>query len=835
VGTEPPKGRESDSGLGVAQLVEGVIRRRMAGERVDDEAIVQAHPGLMPELGERLRALRVAEEAERRSKTAMYAGDSSSVNRTAFRSAAERLPPASFPGYKIVGGIHRGGQGIVYRATQTATGREVAIKVMREGPFVGPRDKHRFEREVQILASLRHPHIVTIHDSGVSAGHFYFVMDYIQGEPLDAFISAGELSLVERLELFARMCDAVNAAHLRGVIHRDLKPSNILIDGDGEPHILDFGLAKLADHDNRPSRQMTVTGQFVGSLPWASPEQVDGIPGHIDLRTDVYSLGVILYQMLTSRFPYDVTGNMRDVMNTITTADPLRPSSLRRGINNEVETIVLKCLSKERERRYQSAGELARDVRRYLAGEPIEAKGDSTWYVLRKTVRRYKILSAVVLLAIGLSILMSVMYSRANREAEQNRRLVACLQELFAASAEAVGGQLTVRGLLDQNAKRVVEELADQPALQARFMAEVANKYSQIGADADAARWQRKALALQRDVLAGDARTLAAHHRRLSSFLETAGDYEEAETHYQSALAQLHRMTDGPDPELVTLWRAGAALMHTKGDNAAAKDLAVRALEMSRALHPGDHPDVRGALNTISWVLHDMAEFEAAEAHLREAMAMAQRLNPTDRLPPGSHELGLLYKDMGRYSAAEPLLLAAHEEALQYADGLSKSLANSHLSLAKLYADMGDPVKAEAHARKTLDLHLKIYAEEHRYVARPKTLLGRIFVAQDRWAEAEPLLREAIAIREKRLPPRSWKTAKTRSILGAALAGLGRFEEAEPLVLSGYGVITRDRGPQHRRTHEALQRIIFLYEAWGKPDKADEYRAKLPEPYWLEE
>lgn len=178
-------------------------------------------------------------------------------------------------------------------------------------------------------------------------------------------------------------------------------------------------------------------------------------------------------------------------------------------------------------------------------------------------------------------------------------------------------------------------------------------------------------------------------------------------------------------------------------------------------------------------------------------------------------------------------MLASHEEALRQADGLSKSLANSHRDLAKLYADMGQPVKAEIHARKALDLHVKIYVDDHRFVARPRTLLGRILVAQDRWAEAEPLLREAIAIREQRLPPQSWKTAKSRSILGCALAGLGRFEEAEPLVLAGYEVITKDRGPQHRRTYEALERIIFLYEKWGKSENADEYRAKLPEPYWL--
>ncbi len=306
----------------------------------------------------------------------------------------------SFPGYELLGEIHRGAQGVVYRALQKSTQREVAIKVMREGPFAGPHDRARFEREVQILGQLKHPNIVAIHDSGQAAGHSYFIMDFIPGESLDLHMASDNMSVDDTLQLFGKICEAVNAAHLKGVIHRDLKPGNICIDPDGEPHVLDFGLAKLAPdglgalqrgQPGGSSKQaMTLTGQFIGSLPWASPEQASGRPDQIDVRTDVYSLGVILYQMLTGRFPYEVIGNMRDVLDNILRAEPSRPSTLRRQINNEVETIILKCLQKERERRYQSAGELSRDVRHYFNGEPIEAKRDSDWYVLSKTLRRHK-------------------------------------------------------------------------------------------------------------------------------------------------------------------------------------------------------------------------------------------------------------------------------------------------------------------------------------------------------------------------------------------------------------------------------------------------------------
>jgi WD40 repeat protein/serine/threonine protein kinase len=311
------------------------------------------------------------------------------------------LTQDAIPGYRILSEIHRGGQGVVYQAVQQSTKRTVAIKVLREGPFAGPRDKARFEREVQILGQMNHPHIVTIHDSGTAAGRFYLVMSYIPGQPLDAYVRERRLTVEQTLRLFARICEAVSAAHLCGVIHRDLKPGNILVDSNGNPHVLDFGLAKVAPQSASDEQRMpalTMTGHFMGSLPWASPEQAEGISGTIDLRSDVYALGVLLFQMLTGRFPYEVAGPMRTVLDNIVRAEPIRPSSVRRGLDDEVDTIVLKAVAKERQRRYQSVDSLRQDILHYLSGEPIEAKRESTWYVFKKTARRYRAPIAVVIL-----------------------------------------------------------------------------------------------------------------------------------------------------------------------------------------------------------------------------------------------------------------------------------------------------------------------------------------------------------------------------------------------------------------------------------------------------
>ena len=371
-------------------------------------------------------------------------------------------PPDSFTGYKIIREIHRGGQGVVYQAIQESTRCKVAIKVMKEGPFAGPSDRARFDREIQVLGQLNHPNIVTIHDTGSAAGSHYFVMDYISGQPLDVYMAGGERTIDETLKLFGKICEAVNAAHLRGIIHRDLKPGNIRVDAEGEPHVLDFGLAKVATTEGDAS-MMTMTGQFIGSLPWASPEQAEGAPGKIDVRTDVYSLGVILYQMLTNRFPYEVIGNMRDVLDRIMRAEPARPSTIRKQVNDEVETIVLKCLSKEHERRYQTAGDLARDVWRYLKGEPIEAKRDRGWYVLKKTLWRHKaavsVAGVIGILIVGSAVGFGLLY----RNAEQQRQIAEERSETLRRMGYFNSVTLANRALAEEDTMAAVRHLNDCP------------------------------------------------------------------------------------------------------------------------------------------------------------------------------------------------------------------------------------------------------------------------------------------------------------------------------------------------------------------------------------
>lgn len=416
----------------IARLISGLMKNG-AGKELDESAIIAAHPDLMPELQIALRRVRrtLAEE------TALIVAATAIPPAGGSAAGAPEQPAVQVSGYSIERELGRGGQAVVYLAVQQNTGRKVAIKIMQPEALAGERAVARFKREVQVLAALDHPNIVGILDTGVTpdGGHF-IVMNYVAGETLDEYMKSrrwGDSSdPTKLLRLFLKICAAVNVAHIRGIVHRDLKPVNIRIDERGEPHILDFGLAHTPlDRLAGGEHPIAVTGEFLGSLPWCSPEQAEGDPDRIDMRTDVYSLGVILYQILTDgKFPYEVVGNMRDVLNNILNAEPTPPSKVvaaggskhssqdrRPGklgappINETIERIVLKALAKNRELRYQSAGELGRDVAQYLAGrqtavrqpQPPAAASPGKARVSRHAVL---VLAAVVLCAAGIGAWM---------------------------------------------------------------------------------------------------------------------------------------------------------------------------------------------------------------------------------------------------------------------------------------------------------------------------------------------------------------------------------------------------------------------------------------------
>jgi len=318
---------------------------------------------------------------------------------TADAHASEKLPEVLFEDYQILEELPPGGQATVYKAIHRPTKTTVALKVLPAGQHASKKARWHFEREVELIASLDHPNIVSIRDSGITRGQYYFSMEYIHGQSLDQYVKSRSLALREKMLLFSRIGEAMTHAHQRGVIHRDIKPSNIMVDERGEPHMLDFGLAKAAGswgaisaHSVMPS----VTGQLKGTLAYMSPEQAAGHSSRIDVRSDVYSLGVVLYEILMGKLPYDVTGSTFEVLENIQKAEPMRPRQIISRFDSDVEAVIVKALAKDRNERYQSATELRHDVECWLKGLPIVARSVSSLYLLRKIVARHSYTSAIV-------------------------------------------------------------------------------------------------------------------------------------------------------------------------------------------------------------------------------------------------------------------------------------------------------------------------------------------------------------------------------------------------------------------------------------------------------
>ncbi|MBI5865210.1 MAG: protein kinase [Planctomycetes bacterium] len=411
--------------------------------------------------------------------------------------------PAKIAAYRPLREIGRGGFGIVYLAEQDLPRRTVALKVLRPG-LSSPGILRRFEYEADVLGRLHHPGIAQIFEAGVhhnpDGGRVAFVaMEFIDGLPLNAYAEQKKLGVRARMELLARVCDAVQHAHQHGVIHRDLKPANILVADDEEssgtpptlsrdatvepasgraygnpqPKILDFGVARAADPALSSSTLLTDAGQMIGTLPYMSPEQVGGDPQAIDTRSDVYALGVLLYELLAGRRPYDLEGRSTpEVIRAICEAEPRRISAVSRELRGEVETIVGKALEKDPARRYQSAAELASDIRCYLAGEPIAAKRDSALYLLRKSLRRYR---STILVAAAFVVFALLAAIQATRQAEKNR-LLALSESAERGRAQAAQAEAErARALSDESRVELAEELRISHVEQGRLAGKLGN------------------------------------------------------------------------------------------------------------------------------------------------------------------------------------------------------------------------------------------------------------------------------------------------------------------------------------------------------------------------
>jgi non-specific serine/threonine protein kinase/serine/threonine-protein kinase len=777
--------------------------------------------------------------------------------------------------YKLLEELGSGGMGVVYMAEQVEpVRRRVALKIIKLGMDTR-QVVARFETERQALAVMDHPNIARVFDAGATeTGRPYFVMELARGIPITDYCDRHRLPTRERLELFMGVCQAVQHAHQKGVIHRDLKPSNILVviqDDRPVPKIIDFGIAKATDHRLAQRTLFTEQGQLIGTPEYMSPEQAEMSGLDVDTRTDIYSLGVILYELLVGALPFDAaklrSAAFGEIQRIIRETEPPKasthlstlketkaeiaekrgtdPSALVKLLRGDLDWITMKAMAKDRTRRYSSASELAAEIERYLRHEPVMAGPPSAVYRLRKYVRRHKLgvaAAAVVLLAIlvgtagtTIGLLRAVRAEKkAVEEAATAKQVSDFLVGLFKVSdpSEARGNSITAREILDRGAKKVEEELAGQPAIQARLMDTMGQVFQSLGLFDPALPLMKSALQSRRANLGHDHPDTALSMEHTGSLLVAKGDYAAAEPLLQEALESRRRILGNDHADVARSLASLGELNYMKGDFDRAEKFFRDSLAIRRMTLGGEPIDISNSLNDLAMTLKARGSYEEAEPMYRESLAIRQKLLGSDHpaIAQSLNNLGMFLYQMflnkeNDGSEAEQLLRQALEMNRRMLGNGHPEVSTNLNNLALLMRERGEYDQAIVLFREVIDLDRKNLGAEHPYVANAMKNLAAVLGRKGDYRSAEELFHQAIAIQRKTFAENSWEIAATKLLLGSCYAEAKRFREAEPLLLEAFPIIEKAFGLNHPRTQAAVKRLIGLYEAWAKPEKAAEYRS----------
>jgi serine/threonine protein kinase/tetratricopeptide (TPR) repeat protein len=771
--------------------------------------------------------------------------------------------------YRILQKIGEGGMGIVYEAEQeTPVRRRVALKLVKWGMDTG-QVVARFEAERQALALMNHPNVARVFDAGATReGRPYFVMECVKGVPITEHCDRHRLTTRERLELFMQVCEGVQHAHQKGIIHRDIKPSNILVEvreGKAVPKIIDFGVAKATEHRLTERTLFTELGQLVGTPEYMSPEQAEMTHQDIDTRTDVYSLGVVLYELLVGALPFDPKtlreAGYDEIRRRIREEDPPKPSTristlesskktkcaarrrtdpqaLSRSLRGDLDWIAIRALEKDRTRRYPTAMGLAVDIERHLKHEPVRASPPSVAYRIRKFMARHRVgVAAGVMVALALIVgaalavggMVNAREQRdvARREAMKAEAINAFLLNTFALPdpLRGAGRDVTVLEAMDRSTDKITSMLGDQPEVE------------------------------------------AAVKNRLGDVYRRLGEYQAAEALLVSALELRLELFDRDHPDVAETLFLLASARHDLGQLEEAEQGYLESLEIVRRLLGDENSDVARGINTVARLRRDQGDLEQSEALFREALAMRRNLlGPNDAdVAESTHDLAQLLQMRGKYDEAEQLFRESLRISTELHGPEHPEVAFARNGLATMLYRQGRYDESEALFREVLTIQRRTLGEGHEQVAAGLLWIGYVLQAKQEYDEAETVIREALeiyreavgedhhdvgtafhnlavvlrekgdlegalslferawAIRENALRPNHYLTATTRGSMGACLARLGRYEEAEQHLKLSLQVNLKEFGSDHGSTRWTASALVDLYRAWGKPDEAEKY------------
>lgn len=795
------------------------------------------------------------------------------------RGAPPSFTSTEFGTYRIKKLLGEGGMGVVYLAEREDIGSVVAIKLLRDA-FLSPARIDRFVSEQKTLAKLEHPFIAPILDAGALAdGTPWFVMPYVEGTPLTEYCRAHECSIPERLRLVRSVAEAVQYAHSQAIIHRDLKPSNVLVKADGTVRLLDFGIAKQMESAEPADRTQTIWRAM--TLAYAAPEQIRG--ERLGTQVDVYSLGVILYELLAGKLPFDFSklsqaeAEQMILQHQVEAPSVVAKSNASKGAWGELDVLCLTAMHKDPGRRYQSVEALIRDIDHYLKSEPLEARPDTLGYRARKFIGRNRralsLTIAACAIVAALVVFFAARLARARslelNEARRTQRIERFMLNLFDGGDKAAGpsGTLQAVTLLDRGVESA-RTLSADPAVQADLYQTLGNMYQKLGKADQADILMRSALERRKSVAGPDNQEVGDGLVALGLLRLDQSKVAEAERLIREGLRMNQRHLPPNDPAVL---RAESALGRVLEDRGA-YDEAVKTLDETVRLQSAQKDittDLSDSITELATAHYYLGHLTLADSLNQRALAIDRQLFGAvhPRVADDLYNLGLIQHDLGQDATAEQdyrqalgikqawygtehpdtaLIMAAVGQALIYqskydeaAVELQQALAIQERIFGKVHAQVamglnvlgmlelrrGHLSDAEKDFTRMADINRRVYDDRHYLVGIALLGLGDVYSAQKNNARAEKSYREALARFTEKLPANHPNTAATRLRLGHLLVLDHQFKEAEGQLLAGYAVLEKQPGQQVNRVQTARKDLVTVYEELKQPEKAEKFRA----------